>query len=113
MESVLRLCDDTVEHASSASDFNASRSILLMRLVFTVLRYSQAVVHPAQVSDAVAVEVDEDGRGCAVDTDIGRVELGQLCTIMWEYEEYGEPQQVEGGQFMARLCPLVDRHACK
>ena len=43
-----------------------------------------------QVPDKVEVELDEHGRGCAVETDIGRVELGQLCTIMWEYEEFGE-----------------------
>jgi hypothetical protein len=44
----------------------------------------------AQVADPVEVELDEHGRGCAVKTDIGRVKLGTMCTIMWEYDEYGE-----------------------
>ena len=44
----------------------------------------------AQVADPLEVELDEHGRGCAVTTDIGRVKLGTMCTIMWEYDEYGE-----------------------
>ena len=117
MESVLQFSDDTVEHASSASDFSASRSIFLMHLVSSVTRYSQTVVHAAQMSETVEVELDEKGRGCAVETDIGRIELGQLCTILWEYDEYGE--STTGCRWPLRGSPLLplqhisDLYTCK
>ena len=57
------------------------------------MRCLRLAMYDAQVPDVVEVELDEHGRGCAVDTDIGRVKLGDLCTILWEYDEYGEQLQ--------------------
>ena len=42
-----------------------------------------------QVAAPPVVELDEQGRGCAVETDLGRVCLGDLCIITWEYDDYG------------------------
>lgn len=43
----------------------------------------------SQVVAAPVVELDEEGRGCSVETELGLVSLGDLCIIAWEYEDYG------------------------
>ena len=76
----MQLSDDTVEHASSASDLSISNafSIRIHHVRGGVLTNGARV--GMQVPDAIQVEQDEHGRGCVVDTDIGRVKLGDLCT---------------------------------